>query len=121
MPSGMTPLPLGEAAEVGDKVRVISHPERRFFMQTSGGVARYHLREARKGGKASEWMSITADYAKGSSGGPVLSTRGAVVGMVSSTQSIYYGAPGGSDAKGPLQMVIKNCVPCKALRDLLGQ
>ena len=63
-------------------------------------------------------MSITADYAKGSSGGPVLNPAGEVVGMVSSTQSIYYESDNGQP-KGPLQMVVKNCVPVDAVKQLL--
>lgn len=111
-------LSLGEPAKIGDKVHVISHPNRRFFMHTFGEVARYHLRPARKDRKASTWMSITADYAKGSSGGPVLNADGAVVGMVASTQSIYYESDNGQP-KGPLQMVVKNCVPVAAIAKLL--
>ena len=114
----LSPLALGAPAEIGSEVRVISHPDRRFFMQTSGEVSRYHQQPARKDEKATVWMSITADYAKGSSGGPVLDDAGKVVGMVSSTQSIYYDSDNGQP-KGPLQMVVKNCVPAAAIRALL--
>jgi serine protease Do len=119
---GFTPLPVGQPAEVGDKVRVISHPEKRFYMQTSGEVARYYKRAGRGPRAGAPWMNITADFARGSSGGPVLNESGAVVGMVSSTQSIYYGTrKKDDDGKGPLQMVVKTCVTGQALRDLLGR
>jgi S1-C subfamily serine protease len=114
----LVPLALGSPAGIGSGVRVISHPGRRFFMQTSGEVSRYHQQPARKNQPAAVWMSITADYAKGSSGGPVIDEAGKVVGMVSSTQSIYYDSDNGQP-KGPLQMVIKNCVPASAIRALL--
>jgi S1-C subfamily serine protease len=67
-------------------------------------------------------MSITADYAKGSSGGPVFNDRGEVVGMVSSTSSLYYqtDSPEAPKEKGPLQMVIKNCVSLPEPRQLLA-
>lgn len=114
----LAPLALGSPAEIGSGVRVISHPDRRFFMQTSGEVSRYHQQPARKNQPATVWMNITADYAKGSSGGPVIDDAGKVVGMVSSTQSIYYESNNGQP-KGALQMVVKNCVPAAAIRALL--
>ncbi|MCW1925553.1 serine protease [Luteolibacter arcticus] len=114
---GFQPMPLGKAAGIGDKVRVISHPGRRYFMHTSGEVSRYHAQPARGDKGAATWMSITADYAKGSSGGPVFNNAGEVVGMVSSTESIYYDSDDGSP-KGPVQMVVKNCVPVEAIRSL---
>jgi S1-C subfamily serine protease len=115
---GFRPLPMGAPTPVGTKVRVISHPEGRFFFQTSGEVARYHRRPARAKQAPSTWMSITADFARGSSGGPVVDSAGRVVGMVSSTQSIYYESSG-KEPKGPLQMVVKNCVPVAAIRNLV--
>ena len=36
------------------------------------------------------YMNVTAEYAKGSSGGPVFNNRGDVVGLVSKTVSITY-------------------------------
>jgi S1-C subfamily serine protease len=35
-----------------------------------------------------KWITITADYAQGSSGGPILNEHGAVVGMVCQTLTI---------------------------------
>lgn len=70
------------------------------------------------------WMNITAEYAKGSSGAPVFDSRGRVVGMVSSTLSIYTGGrfrpenPGES-TMGAFQMCIRNCVPLIRLKDIL--
>lgn len=115
---GFQRLSLGAPAEVGDHVRVISHPNQQFFMQTSGEVARYHLARSRKSKKGTVMMSITADYAKGSSGGPVLNDAGEVVGVVSSTQSIYYDKDDEGDPEN-LQMVVKNTIPVAALRALL--
>jgi len=115
--TGLTPLPLGEDAAVGAAVAIISHPDRRCFFHSSGEVARYSKAPSGSPAKGATWMSVTADFAKGSSGGPVLNAEGAVVGMVSSTQSISYG-PTGKDGKpsGPHQMVIRNCVPVAAVR-----
>lgn len=115
---GMATLPLASAAEVGSRVRVISHPQQRFFMETFGDVSRYFRRPARSGRAASTWMNITADYAKGSSGGPVLDSEGSVVGMVASTISVYFNSPKSAPKPTPkatLQMVVKNAIPVSAI------
>ncbi len=115
----LTPLAFGADAEVGDKVSIISHPDHRCFFRSTGEVARYVRAPEHSPAKGTVSMSVTADFAKGSSGGPVLNADGAVVGMVSTTQSIYYGPTKKGDKEpGPLQMVIKNCVPLSALREI---
>ena len=112
----LTPLSLaGQAAPVGSSINVISHPDGRYFTMTKGDVSRYYLLRGKD--KTAPRMAITADYAKGSSGGPVLNTRGEVVGMVSSTNSIYYTREKGQNQN--LQMVIKSCVPVGAISKLL--
>lgn len=115
----LVPLQLGPAADTGAEVEVISHPHGRFFMHTFGRVSRYSKTPQREDRPAVVRMSITADYAKGSSGGPVLDSEHRVVGMVCNTQSIYYESNDGQP-KGPLQMVVKNCVPADSIRALLG-
>ncbi|MFC7337682.1 serine protease [Haloferula chungangensis] len=112
-------FPLGAAAEVGSFVEVIGHPKKRFYTHTTGTVSRYHLRPNRGNAKPTIWMSITADYAVGSSGGPVLDDKNRIVGMVSNTQSIYYNSDIGKEPKGPLQMVIKNCVPVSSIKAMV--
>ncbi|MCH7228352.1 serine protease [Haloferula sp. A504] len=115
----LVPLQLGPPAGIGAEVEVISHPHGRFFMHTFGRVSRYSETPQREDRPSVVRMSITADYAKGSSGGPVLDSENRVVGMVCNTQSIYYESNNGQP-KGPLQMVVKNCVPADAIRTLLG-
>ncbi|MGA0845418.1 MAG: S1 family peptidase [Luteolibacter sp.] len=111
-------LVLGPDAAIGTQVRVIGHPGRHLFMQTSGEVARYSIRRSKENPQGSIWMSITADYAKGSSGGPVIDPEGRVVGVVCSTQSIHSDDTEGK--RGPLQMVVKNCIPVSSLRAMLS-
>lgn len=120
----LTPLPLAITdAPVGTSVNVISHPDGRFYTYTSGKVSRYHKKKITR--SSSTWMSITADYARGSSGGPVMNDAGVVVGMVANTNTIYYKnssqkkTTAKTHSNGPVQMVIKNCVPAHALRELI--
>ena len=109
----LVPLPLATKAPVGTPVNVISHPDGRFFTMTKGDVSRYFVTRSKTGAGAQR-MAITADYAKGSSGAPVLDDTGSVVGIVSATNSIYYTPP-----QKNLQMVIKSCIPVDAIRKLL--
>ena len=64
-------------------------------------------------------MQITADFARGSSGGPVLDARGRAVGMVASTGSVHYNNDHGEQKN--LQMVFKECVTADAIRALVQQ
>lgn len=118
--TGLKPLALGDDAPVGADIDIISHPDGRFFLNTSGEVARYARAARDRAVKPCVWLNVTAEYAKGSSGGPVLAAGGRVVGMVSNTQSITYGPRGKEGAdRGPHQMVIRNCVPVAAIRNLI--
>ncbi len=114
----LRPLPLADseaAAPVGSTVSVISHPDGRFFCYTAGVVSRYM--KIPSAGRTADAMAITADYARGSSGAPVLNDRGQVVAVVSSTESIYYTQEGQRQVN--LQMVFRTCIPTSSLRSLL--
>ena len=107
----LVPLPVQGGAPVGTPIHVISHPSKITYMLTDGIVARRHHRHTKSGNV--EMMAVTADFAKGSSGGPVLNDRGAAVGMVASTRSVYYEQKDGVETK--LQMVIKNCIAAESI------
>jgi S1-C subfamily serine protease len=113
--SGLVPAAVTPNAPVGSDVFVISHPDRRFFTLSRGIVARYGtmVRDRQK----VPILQITAEYAKGSSGGPVLSGAGNAVGMVSSTVSVYYTEDHGKQEN--LQMVFNQCVPAEQILDLI--
>jgi S1-C subfamily serine protease len=65
-------------------------------------------------------MGVTAEYCRGSSGGPVMDDAGNVIGMVSSTNSIYYPSKDPKkNPRGSFQMVIRNCVPVDAILKLI--
>ena len=112
----LIPMALAKPANVGADVWVISHPNRKLFTMTKGMVSRYQM-IFKNGQKPGRRMSITADYAKGSSGAPVFNRKGQVVGVVSSTSSIYYSIENGK--KENLQMVVKNCIPVESIHELI--
>ena len=119
---GFKALPIAEGDDVGAEVTVISHPEGRFYSVSKGIIARYFKTSIFRGHGRSHSpgalrMAITADYAKGSSGSPVLNDYGAVVGVVSSTNSIYCSKEEG--IKRDLQMVVKSCIPSGSILKLL--
>ncbi len=109
------PLPLREDAEVGARVAVVSHPSMRAYTLTEGIVSRYWIHPRSRALS----MAITADYAVGSSGAPVLDEEGWVVGMASATEPLYYQNGEGEDAEKVLQMTVKRCVPAEALLRLV--
>ncbi len=114
----LCPLPLAEdssVAPVGSAVSVISHPDGRYYSYTTGIVSRYMRNRSRDG--LVDIVAITADYARGSSGAPVLNSQGQVVAVVSSTESIYYSDKG--ERQENLQMVFKNCIPVSSLQRLI--
>lgn len=119
----LPPLSLAQKdAPVGTSINVISHPDGRFFSYSSGKISRYYKKKSPK--TSNVWMSITADYAKGSSGGPVMDDSGTVTGMVANTQTIYYKSKSSKKSEiksnNPVQMVIKNCVPAHTIRALIN-
>ena len=111
------PLPLVAGEPVGAPVTVISHPDSRLYTFSEGMVSRrfVHVRK----GKPADMLAITADFARGSSGAPVLNGRGAVVGFVGSTRSVYFKVVEGR--KENLQMVFKHCVPSESVLKLIVQ
>jgi len=110
-----TPVALSADAPVGASVSVISHPGGHFYTLTQGMISRYS--NVMKNGQRTARMTITADFARGSSGGPVFNEYGNVVGMVESTTSVYYNTTAGK--KDNLQMVFKNCVPAENILKLI--
>jgi serine protease Do len=91
---GLTPLPIAdEYAAVGSWVAVLGHPGDNFYVFTTGAVTRFSTNKV-DAGRRERWMGVTADYAGGSSGSPVLNKHGAVVGMAALTLTIDDGHAG---------------------------
>jgi S1-C subfamily serine protease len=120
-------LPLRDAAPAGTAIRCYSHPANSFGFLSEGIIARYaRMNEPERNGAV--FMQITADYARGSSGGPVIDAYGNAVGMVASTSPVFAAAPSphapAKDAKTPApsqQMVRHNCATARAIIDLTRQ
>jgi len=112
-------LPVGPDAAVGADIHIVSHPAGHCFVETFGRISRYFRKPLPDMTPGPVMMAVTADYARGSSGAPVVNKTGLVVGMVSNTQTISYGNKGKQD-EGPVQMVIKNCVSGAAIRALIS-
>ena len=114
----LTPLPLAKSVPVGATVYCLSHPlmncmgtENGFFAFTRGIVSgRYRSRLM--GATPVNVLTITADYAQGSSGGPILNEHGAVVGMVCQTLTI-------SDDNDESQMTWKLTRPVSSILALV--
>jgi serine protease Do len=125
----LSPIPLGKPAEVGTPVYCLSHPGGYFYSFSKGIVARniaidpqnVAIQSNQNGTKPIR-MEITADYAVGSSGGPILDRAGNLIGIVISTSPIGTSA---RDTNGKetsyTQMMVKDTCPVKALADLLGK
>jgi len=115
----LAPLPLATGTSIGATVYCLSHPELNapgsengFFAFTRGMVCgKFRLRLG--GGPAVNVLAITADYAKGSSGGPILNENGAVVAMVCSTMALI------DDGDGNVQMTWKFTRPSSSILPLL--
>lgn len=107
-------LKLGNPLEAGAEVSVISHPKQLFYMYSRGVVAR----NTTYGNKFpnTDRMEITADYAVGSSGAPILDNCGNIVGMVASTTGLYFD----QEKKTSLQMVLKSTIPVSVIKRVLG-
>lgn len=111
-----TALPIAPDPEIGDQVRCISHPNRRFYSYTQGQVSRFFFKYVDDQPVAR--MAITADYAKGSSGSGIFDVRGNIVGMVSETNALTYKKDNKAGTE-ITQMVVKSAVPASSIRKLI--
>jgi len=112
----LEPLPLArgkEAAPVGARISVISHADSHFYLLTEGVISRYL--DWAVGSRVVPRVGITADFAVGSSGAPVLNARGEVVAVVCATHTVFADKTHG---KRLPQMTLKLCVPVDRLRAL---
>lgn len=120
-------VPFGKPAKEGATVYCISHPLGNFYYLTKGIVARNVVVASEQaaagfnpGGAPPIRMEITADYAVGSSGGPILDKYGNLVGMASSTIPVGLLPQPDVNPAGHQQMVVRDAIPVIAIKELLG-
>lgn len=106
-------IPLGDSAETGQHVNLITHPKQMFYTYTQGYVTRNAVYNF-PGNPIIDMMEISADFAEGSSGGPVMDDYGNLVGMVRATTTLFH-----DEQNRNTQMVRKTTVPIKVLKRLL--
>ena len=109
-------LSLAHSAKVGDHIYVLGHPKGMHYFFSQGNVTNKYFENAGDTGNKflREMMTISADYATGSSGGPVVDIFGNVVGTVSNTNMLMH-----SEQNPSVQMVVKNTVPVESLLKLV--
>jgi phosphohistidine phosphatase SixA len=103
---GLDFSPLSSGDVPGTPVTIISHPSGRFFTLSHGHIGRYAA--VVMYGRSTIKMSVTAEFADGSSGSPVFNPQGEVAGLVSSTEPARD------------QMVFRTVVPAQTIRRMLG-
>lgn len=130
---GFAPLPVAAGPPaVGAWVGVLSHPGNQPFTFTQGTVTRYSAHFGGLSGFGERWMGLTAEFAGGSSGGPVLDRCGNVVGMACLTSNIDHDGhdelkptrsrrraddpPPPQLIESKVQMVVKMAVPVTLVR-----
>jgi S1-C subfamily serine protease len=117
---GLPALPVAAEVPVGAAVFCLSHPvlnaektANGFYTFTSGIVSgKFHAPTVEK--TPVDVLTITADYAVGSSGAPVLNEHGAVVAVACQTLPIFH-----EDSQKDVQMIWKYCRPSSSLMSLL--
>ncbi|MBI3272144.1 MAG: trypsin-like peptidase domain-containing protein [Planctomycetes bacterium] len=121
---GFSPLPLAPSDPLpGTEVAVLSHPDNRYYMYTTGVVSRWaRPTEAKgRGGSAEDGdtMCITAPFAPGSSGAAVADRRGNVLGIAQRISPIL--RPKEEHQPEYAAMVVQMAVPVRWVRALVKQ
>jgi len=114
-------LRLAAKAKTGEAVRVVGHPDGRFYSLTEGIVSRAFTQATSDEKDQRTWLTVTADYGGGSSGAPVINAAGEVVAMVSSTAALLADTEEGQQPEASdVQMVFRDCVSIETMRRLIA-
>ena len=104
--SGFPALQLSQSNATGTRVAIISHPRGNQNYLSEGIVSRHFMMHGNPGTPSKHIMGVSAEFAVGSSGAPVLDRMGNVVGMVATT----------ADLNG--QIILRGCIPAQRLTKL---
>ena len=108
---------IAEGANIGDKAYALGHPQGMHYFFSQGNVVHKeieHFDLGKEGSYDRPVMMISADYAVGSSGGPIIDEQGNIIGTVSSTKTINH-----SEKSPNVQMVLKKTIPVESLWKLI--
>jgi len=106
----LIPLAMGNDKNAGEPIHVISHPDQRFYRYTQGHINRTFI-EPRI---STTRQSISAEFARGSSGAPVLDNCGNVIGVIAGTMNIN-----GGHKRDLYQLTIREMIPVSRLHELI--
>jgi len=115
----LKPLPLRTNVRAGERVYCLSHPGGYYFMFTQGMIARLNRRPnevldelGQTNGLLTRpilFLNVTAEFAPGSSGAPVVDEAGNVVGQVASLADAGEPRPGDTNALPSPSVPIRFC------------
>jgi S1-C subfamily serine protease len=116
---GLKPLPLRAGARAGERVYCLSHPGGYFFMFTQGMVARVNRKRnevldehGQTNGLLTRpilFLNVTAEFAPGSSGAPIVDEAGNVVAQVASIADAGEPPAGNTNAPPSPSVPVRFC------------
>jgi S1-C subfamily serine protease len=122
---GLKPLPLRPGARTGERVFCLSHPGGYFFMFTQGMVARVNRKRnevldehGHTNGLLTRpilFLNVTAEFAPGSSGAPVVDEAGNVVAQVASIADAGEPPVGNTNAPPSPSVPVRFCTAAEEL------
>lgn len=110
-----SPIRIGSTALPGASVYCLANPDNNFYYFSQGIVNQYYVEHNKQTKMPKYIMSISADYAVGSSGGPIFDQYGNLTGMVSFTRAIY----SGYNQQGQQQMILKQAIPIAEIKKMI--